>query len=184
MVVKWENGATTQEIIIYIGRIPQQLDTDVHSAMTVKMSTALWQQKQAQHGYRSGSDSAQWDNDVHTTNMLTMLATNSAATALSVASTFTVICTSLYHTNVNITVTALSVVSTVSCQYFHSNMHITVTPMWISLSQHCQLPVLSEWYTVDTALILMWTSLSQRCQCDNNVNLSCCATALGFVQTM
>ena len=40
---------------------------------------------------------------------VTAMATNSAVTAVSVATTFTVECTSLSDTNVNIAVTALSV---------------------------------------------------------------------------
>ena len=33
----------------YTGGIPQQLDTDVHSIVKKKTSTALWQRKRAQH---------------------------------------------------------------------------------------------------------------------------------------
>ena len=77
----------------------------------------------------------------------------------------------------------------VSCHYFHSDMRIAVILMWTSLSQRCQLPLLSQWYHRCTSLshlcehrcrsavschyfhsdmriavTLMWTSLSQRCQ--------------------
>ena len=34
---------------VYTGGILQRLDTDVHSAVTAKMSTVLWQWKRAQH---------------------------------------------------------------------------------------------------------------------------------------
>ena len=35
--------------IDYTGGIAQQLDTDMHSTVTAKTSTALWQRKRAQH---------------------------------------------------------------------------------------------------------------------------------------
>ena len=47
-------------IIVYTGEIPQRLlDTDVHSAVTAKTSTTLWQQKRAQRFDSSDSDSAE-----------------------------------------------------------------------------------------------------------------------------
>ena len=46
-------------VCMYTGGIPQRLDTDVHSAVTTKTSTAMWQRKQGQHCDSSGSDSAE-----------------------------------------------------------------------------------------------------------------------------
>ena len=44
---------------LYTGETPLQLDTDMCSTVTAKMSTALWCQKQAQYCDISGSDSAE-----------------------------------------------------------------------------------------------------------------------------
>ena len=68
------------------GGIPQPLDTDVHSVVTVKTSTLLWDS--------SGSDSA----EVPTCTLVWQRwQRDSAMTALSVAATFTVMRTSLLH---------------------------------------------------------------------------------------
>ena len=45
------------EKLVYTGGVPQQ--SDVKSAVAVKMSTALWHQKQGQHCRSSGSDCAE-----------------------------------------------------------------------------------------------------------------------------
>ena len=41
----------------YTEGTPQRLDSDVHSVVTAKKSTALWQRKRAQHYVSDGADS-------------------------------------------------------------------------------------------------------------------------------
>ena len=95
---------------MYTGGILPRLDTDVHSAVTAKTSTALWQRKQAQRCDSENKDSAVaaktslsqhchlncCHNAVHIS--VTAMATDSAATALSDATTLTLMCTSLIRT--------------------------------------------------------------------------------------
>ena len=53
--VELHKAVILPHMIYYTGGILQRLDTDVHSAVTAKMSTALWQRKPAQ---RCDSDGA------------------------------------------------------------------------------------------------------------------------------
>ena len=85
------------EISWYTGGILQRLDTDVHSAVTAKMSSVLWQRKRAQCCDGNGADSNvtaltvtalghQWlwhrcDSDVYIS--VTAMATDSAVTAVT-----------------------------------------------------------------------------------------------------
>ena len=124
------------------GWIQQRLDTDVLSAVTVKTETALRQRKRAQPFGSDGADSyvtaltvtgltalkEQWkwqceDNAVDFS--LTAKVTDNAVTALYVATTFTVMCTSLPQ----------------YCQHRHSVVSVTaVTLVCTVMLQHCRCP--------------------------------------------
>ena len=82
--------------LVYTGGILQRLDTDVHSVVTAKRSTALWQRKRAKRCDSDGADSNvtaltvtalghQWlwhwcDSDVYIS--VTAMATDTAVTAV------------------------------------------------------------------------------------------------------
>ena len=96
----------------YTGGIPQRLDTDAcvlrcnsenkHSAAAAKTSKALWQQWWWQC----------WDNDVHIS--VTAMTTDSAVTALLVATTFTLMWTSQSHQHEHRCHSAVSVATAVT----------------------------------------------------------------------
>ena len=119
----FETGFLRQELL-YTGGIPQRSDTDVHSAATAKTGTALWQQWQWQC----------WDNDVHIS--VTAMATDSAATVVSVVTTSTVVCTSLSQ---RCQLTLLS--QHCQCHRCHSAVSCQVTA--VTHSVHSNVTVLS-----------------------------------------
>ena len=87
------------QLLAYTGGIPHQLDTDEHSAV---------QRKQAQ---RCDSNDSAEIHDVHIS--VTAMTTNSTVTA-TVSSHYFHSDVHIAHTNVNISVTALSVVTAVT----------------------------------------------------------------------
>ena len=172
-------------VFLYTGGILQRLDTDVHSVMTAKTSTALWQRKRAQRCDSDGADSNytaltvtalghQWlwhrcisdsDGNWHCCD-----SGDNRQCCVSGGS--------WHHcdSDVYISVTAMTAGSAVTAVKTDSAVTAVaadsaVTVMCTLVWQHCQLPLLSQWCAhrcqtnVHIAVTLIRTSLSQRCQC-------------------
>ena len=143
--------------ISYTGGILQRLDTDVHSAVSAKISTALWQRKRAQRCDSDGANSNvtalghQWlwhrcDSDVYIS--VTAMATDTAVTALATDSAVSAVAAD----------TAVWAMFTLVWQRWQLTVlwqrpwkltalsqRWQLTAMCSLVWQRCQLPLLSQW---------------------------------------